>query len=97
MDSGSEGDIAVRHLSEEGDFLFGPVVPGFGFAGVASDAEGDPLFLNGEDVHAVDSGHFAVGNPAQRGDDGRGPMDGLGGTRCGDAEFLALLENGAHR
>lgn len=64
VDSGSEGDIAVRHLSEEGDFLFCPVVPGLGFAGVASDAEGDPLFMNGEDVHAVDSGDFAVGNLA---------------------------------
>ena len=64
VDSGSEGDIAVRHLSEEGDFLFRPVVPGFGFAGVAPDAEFDPLFINGEDVHAVDSGDFAVGNPA---------------------------------
>ena len=64
VDSGFEGDIAVRHLSEEGDFLFRPVVPSFGFAGVASDAAGDPLFLNGEDVHAVDSGDFAVGNLA---------------------------------
>ena len=25
VDSGFEGDIAVRHLSEEGDFLFRPV------------------------------------------------------------------------
>ena len=44
--------------------LFRPVVPGFGIAGVASDAEGDPLFMNGEDAHAVDSGDFAVGNLA---------------------------------
>ena len=95
MDSGSEGDIAVRHFSEEGDFFFRPVVPGFGFAGVATDAARDPLFMNGEDVHAVGSGDFAVGNLAKQGDDGRGPVDGLGRTRCGDAECLALFENSA--
>lgn len=64
VDSGSEGDIAVRHLSEEGNFLFRPVVPGFGLAGVAPDAEVQPFFINGEDVHAVDSGYFAIGNLA---------------------------------
>ncbi len=64
VDSRSEGYIAIRHFAEEGDFFFSPVVPDFGLAGVASDAEGDPLFLNGEDVHVVDSGYFAVGKLA---------------------------------
>ena len=64
VDSGSEGDIAVGHLSEEGDFLFRPVVPGLGFAGVALDPEVDPFFVNSENIHAVDSGDFAVGNLA---------------------------------
>ena len=80
VDSGFESDIAVRHLSEEGDFLFRPVVPSFGFAGVASDAEVYPFLINGEDVHAVDSGDFAVGNLAERGDYVRGPVDELGRT-----------------
>ncbi len=97
VDSGSEGDLAVWHLSEEGDFFFCPVVPGFGCAGVATDAEIDPLFSNRDHVQVVDFGDLVVGHIAQRGNQVRGPVDGLGRTRWGDAELLSLFENSDDR